>query len=111
MEDFISTDGAAARLGVHARTVRRWAKDGRIPGAVQYAGAWHIPEDEVDPRLRRPPAGPEHDLYRAAVALLDLLEQGGIPHHIEGALTELRVVVELCFQPERYAVAEALRAA
>ena len=91
----MSTEGAAERLGVAERTVRHWAREGRIPGAVLRAGAWHIPEEEIDPRLRRPPAGPEHDLYRATRALLDLTGSGRVPRTLERQIENLRTALAL----------------
>lgn len=34
---------AAAAWGVTPQLVRRWATEGRIPGASQFAGRWQIP--------------------------------------------------------------------
>lgn len=95
MEGFTTTEGAAQRLGVTPRTVRRWAGQGRLPGAVHHAKAWYIPEDELDRRLRRPPAGPEHDLYRAAAALLDLRGSGRVPRSLERQIENLRTALAL----------------
>jgi excisionase family DNA binding protein len=42
-----TTAAAAARLGVHHRTVERMARDGRLPGAVKVGSAWRIPADAL----------------------------------------------------------------
>ena len=47
---WMSTREAAAVLAVHTRTVARWCKDGRFPGATKTSdltGRWRIPAGEV----------------------------------------------------------------
>lgn len=57
-----STTAAAARLGVHRRTVERMARDGRLPGAVKVGSAWRVPASALPARPEPapdavPPAG------------------------------------------------------
>jgi len=96
MEAFISSERAAEQLCVTARTVRRWAKDGRITGAVYHAKAWHIPEAEARrPHAWTPPVGIEHELYRAAVALVDQLGNSHrVPRRLERATADLRAAIQ-----------------
>lgn len=51
----LTVTAAAERWGVTPSLVRRWCREGRIPGAVQ-AGprAWLIPADARRPEPRRP---------------------------------------------------------
>lgn len=42
-----SSQQAADRLGVTIHTIRKWAKEGRIPGAMQRGHSWMIPADFV----------------------------------------------------------------
>lgn len=41
---------AAARLGLHERTVARMAREGRIPGAVKVGRSWRFRADRLAPR-------------------------------------------------------------
>ena len=43
--NYESTQQAAERLGISMHTIRRWAKEGMIPGAVRYGRSWRIPAD------------------------------------------------------------------
>jgi excisionase family DNA binding protein len=45
---------AAARLGLHERTVARMAREGRLPGAVKVGRGWRFPAGSlaVTPRAR-----------------------------------------------------------
>ena len=45
--NYESAQQAADRLGVTIRTVREWAKEGRIPGAERRGRSWMIPADFV----------------------------------------------------------------
>ena len=45
--NFESAQKAADRLGVTIRTIRKWAKEDRIPGAVRRGRSWMIPADFV----------------------------------------------------------------
>ena len=45
--NYESAQQAADRLGVTIHTIRRWARDGRIPGAVRQGQSWMIPVDFV----------------------------------------------------------------
>ena len=42
-----SAQQAADRLGVAVRTIRKWAQEGRIPGATRRGRSWMIPADFV----------------------------------------------------------------
>ncbi|MDQ3630200.1 MAG: helix-turn-helix domain-containing protein [Actinomycetota bacterium] len=46
---------AAARLGLHERTVARMAREGRIPGAMKIGKGWRFPADRL---ATRPPLRP-----------------------------------------------------
>jgi excisionase family DNA binding protein len=46
---------AAARLGLHERTVARMAREGRIPGAVKIGRGWRFPADRL---ATQPPPRP-----------------------------------------------------
>lgn len=46
---------AAARLGLHERTVARMAREGRIPGAVKIGRGWRFPADRLETRPPRRP--------------------------------------------------------
>lgn len=53
---FISVDEAAALLGYSPRSVTRWCRRGRFPGAYQVsgrAGSWRIPRASLEPYLVR----------------------------------------------------------
>lgn len=39
---------AAVRLGVHAETVRRWARAGRVPARRNISGQWVFSLDDLD---------------------------------------------------------------
>lgn len=45
--NFESVQQAAERLGVNIRTIQKWAKEGRIPGAARHGRSWMIPSDFV----------------------------------------------------------------
>ncbi len=47
--DFQSVNDAACRLGVTARAVQKWAKDGKIDGATKLGRSWLIPVDAKAP--------------------------------------------------------------
>jgi excisionase family DNA binding protein len=52
MSKFQSPGKAAAALGVHPATIRRWVDEGRLPGAVHTAGGHvRIPPEDIE-RLR-----------------------------------------------------------
>jgi predicted site-specific integrase-resolvase len=38
----------AKRLGVHVETVKRWARDGKVEGRKNMAGAWVFAETDID---------------------------------------------------------------
>lgn len=68
--DHINTTTAARILDCHPRSVRRFCRDGAIPGAFQWSGShghWLIPRASVE-RLRRP-----------AVSALRVLEPNRLP--------------------------------
>jgi len=39
---------AATRLGVHIETVKRWARDGKVPARKTISGQWVFDEDDLD---------------------------------------------------------------
>lgn len=39
----LTTSDAASRLGVHPKTLERWCRDGRAPGAVKIGRGWRLP--------------------------------------------------------------------
>jgi len=41
--EFLSTSEAASQLSVTSATISRWARTGKIPGAVKEGNAWRIP--------------------------------------------------------------------
>lgn len=47
--EFESVEQTAKRLQVTTRTVQKWAKDGKIPGACQMGRAWLIPASFAGP--------------------------------------------------------------
>jgi len=56
-EKLLSLRDAAERLDVHPRTLLRWIREGRLPGARKipgrFGGEWRIPEGDLD-KLTRP---------------------------------------------------------
>ena len=54
-----STQQAAERLQLPIQLIRRWAREGRIPGAVRRGRSWLIPEDFARERLRNAPGDPD----------------------------------------------------
>ena len=52
-----STQQAAERLGVPIHTIRKWAKEGRIPGAVRRGRSWLIPANFELSALREAQSG------------------------------------------------------
>ncbi|MGN1021225.1 MAG: helix-turn-helix domain-containing protein [Aristaeellaceae bacterium] len=55
--NYETTQQAAARLGISMPTIRRWAKEGMIPGAVRHGRSWRIPADFDPAKLDRSPSG------------------------------------------------------
>ena len=47
--EFISVQQAAANFGVTVRTVQKWAKEGKIKGAMRVGKVWLIPQNAVHP--------------------------------------------------------------
>lgn len=50
-EAYIGAEEFAKRTGLTLRTVQRWCKEERIPGAIQpggYAGSWLLPASQVE---------------------------------------------------------------
>lgn len=47
--EFISVQHAAANFGVTVRTVQKWAKEGKIKGAMRVGKVWLIPQNAVHP--------------------------------------------------------------
>ena len=54
--NFETTQQAADRLGISIHTVRKWAKEDRIPGAVRNGRSWMIPADFKPSDLRQAPS-------------------------------------------------------
>ena len=53
---FVSVEEAAALLGYSPRSITRWCRRGRFPGAYQVsgrAGSWRIPRTSLEPYLVR----------------------------------------------------------
>ena len=69
---------AAARLGLHERTVARMAREGRIPGAVKVGRAWRFPADRL---VTRPPLRP-----------VDARSQRGAPARGEPGRASVRAI-------------------
>ena len=57
--NYETTQQAAERLGLSIRTVRTWAREGVIPGALRQGRAWLIPADFVPSDWRRAQGGCE----------------------------------------------------
>ena len=38
-------------LGIHRDTVRRWARDGKLPGAARKGRNWRVPQSTIDALL------------------------------------------------------------
>ena len=70
MDDMIPIADAAAMLGLSLGTLRLWAADGKIPGAVQQGAhrMWFVPRAEVGQLLREER---EHQGRRSAGEWLD----------------------------------------
>jgi len=49
----VTSKEAAAALGLRARSVRRLAVTGRLPGAVRAGRDWFIPRDAVNAEMAR----------------------------------------------------------
>lgn len=47
--EYLSVKETAQRLNVTERAVQKWAKEGKIPGAHKFSGAWVIPKDATTP--------------------------------------------------------------
>lgn len=47
--EFELAQSAAERLGVGVRTVQKWAKEGKLPGAIKVGRDWQIPKDVAGP--------------------------------------------------------------
>ena len=59
MENVLSVADVAARYDVTPRTVRRWCRQGRLPGAVRVgARVWAIPSEALKD-FEPPRPGPE----------------------------------------------------
>lgn len=52
----IGVPAFSERFNVNPDTVRRWCREGKIPGAEQDGKGkpWRIPEDAVPPQFRKP---------------------------------------------------------
>ena len=58
-DELLDSKAAAARLGLHERTVVRMAREARIPDAVKVGRSWRFPADRLAPRPTTRSAGPE----------------------------------------------------
>lgn len=47
--ELLSPKEAAARLGLHEKTVVRMAREGRLPGALKVGREWRFPADGLAP--------------------------------------------------------------
>ena len=54
--NYETTQQTADRLGISIHTVRKWAKEDRIPGAVRNGRSWMIPADFKPSDLRQAPS-------------------------------------------------------
>ncbi|MDY4139812.1 MAG: helix-turn-helix domain-containing protein [Eubacteriales bacterium] len=54
--NYETTQQTADRLGISIHTVRKWAKEDRIPGAVRNGRSWMIPADFKPSDLRQSPS-------------------------------------------------------
>ena len=47
--EYVTVDDAAARIGVHPQTVRRWLRSGQMAGTlISRTAGYRIPRDEVE---------------------------------------------------------------
>lgn len=53
-KEFMNTTEAAARFNRHPTLVRKWCRQGRIPGAYMLGRDWLIPKDALKPSWGRP---------------------------------------------------------
>jgi excisionase family DNA binding protein len=53
--NLLTTTQAASVAGVDSSTLRRWCREGRIDGAVQYGRAWLIPAGAMECVTKRKP--------------------------------------------------------
>lgn len=51
---YYSVEQAARILGVNEETVRRWCRDGKIPGVKRYGREYRIPRSYIDPEEYQP---------------------------------------------------------
>jgi excisionase family DNA binding protein len=70
-DELLDSKAAAARLGLHERTVVRMAREGRIPDAVKVGRSWRFPADRLAPRPATRAAGyePRRDGVRRQVVV------------------------------------------
>jgi excisionase family DNA binding protein len=54
-EPLLSPEAAAARLGVHPKTLTRASKAGRVAGAIRVGGRWRFRASELELRPVRKP--------------------------------------------------------
>jgi len=60
-ERWLKVEEVAERLGVHAESVRRWLRDGRMRGhIISRRGGWRVRESEIERFLVE--GGPEGKL-------------------------------------------------
>jgi excisionase family DNA binding protein len=63
IHDLLTTEEVADLIGTSKEMVRRWARAGRFPGAVQIGKSvtWFIPPEDVESFERRKPGRPRKD--------------------------------------------------
>lgn len=44
----VSAREAATQLGVHVETVKRWARDGKVPARKNISGQWVFVQEDID---------------------------------------------------------------
>jgi excisionase family DNA binding protein len=44
----VTARDAAAQLNVHVETVKRWARDGKVPARKNISGQWMFVQDDLD---------------------------------------------------------------
>ena len=74
---YVSAAEMAKRWNVSDRTVRNYARDGRIPGAYSVGRTWNIPADSIKPLSGK------RDLLSVLIMEMKEDHRGGIYHRIQ----------------------------
>ena len=74
---YVSVSEMAKRWNISDRTVRNYAKDGKIPGAYLVGRSWNIPSDSVKPLTGK------RDLLSVLMTEMKEDYRGGIYHRIQ----------------------------